>query len=111
MSDVKVWCNICNEIGDHIAPNCPKIKVPHGFGFYDLAKDRQMILCDEGAWSGWLFYQHPDGQWVSLRKATDADIASITKQLVAAGWPTKKWQQKPERDVRLSNAESSDLSD
>ena len=80
------------------------ITTPHGFGFYDLAKDRQMILCDEGEWSGWLFYQHPDGEWVSLRKATDADIAAITKQLIAAGWPTKKWQQKPERDVRLSNA-------
>ena len=79
---------------------------PHGFGFYDLAKDRQMILADEGEWSGWLFYKHPDGQWVSLRKATDADIAAITKQLVAAGGPTKKWQQQSKRDVRLSNAQA-----
>lgn len=25
---------------------------------------------------GWVFYRHPDGQWVTLRKATDAEIVA-----------------------------------
>jgi hypothetical protein len=25
----------------------------------------------------WLFYRHPDGQWVTLREATELDLASV----------------------------------
>jgi len=25
----------------------------------------------------WVFYKHPDGQWVSMRKATDDDKAKV----------------------------------
>ena len=28
--------------------------------------------------AGWLLYRHPDGQWVSLRRATDADIRAMS---------------------------------
>lgn len=28
--------------------------------------------------AGWLLYRHPDGQWVSYRKATDADIIAMS---------------------------------
>ena len=46
--------------------------------FYDLAYQRNMLLNhDEGEWYGWLFWQHSDGQWVSLRKATDEDRRAI----------------------------------
>ncbi len=29
----------------------------------------------------WLFRKHPDGQWVSMRKATDDDIAKVAELL------------------------------
>lgn len=30
-------------------------------------------------WGGemWLFFKHPDGQWVSMRKATEDDSAKV----------------------------------
>jgi hypothetical protein len=46
---------------------------PTGRKFFDTARGRAMILADEGPWDGWLFFQHADGHWVSLRKATDDD--------------------------------------
>lgn len=27
--------------------------------------------------AGWILYRHPDGQWVTLRKATDEDIEAM----------------------------------
>jgi len=33
---------------------------------------------------GWVFYRHPDGQWVTLRKATTAEIESATRRELAA---------------------------
>ena len=49
---------------------------------------RQMLLVttDEPRTEmhGWLFFRHPEGQWVSLRKATDDDLASISAAIVAA---------------------------
>lgn len=51
---------------------------PKGTMFFDMASNREMILVAEGeSFAGWLCYRHPDGQWVSLRKATDDDIAKI----------------------------------
>ena len=48
--------------------------------FYDQASDRMMKL----EWWGtpkqlWIFYQHPDGQWVSLRVATSDDIQRLNR--------------------------------
>jgi hypothetical protein len=43
-----------------------------GFEFYD-DHDRLYLV---RLWGGdpWLFYKHPDGQWVSLRKVTQAEV-------------------------------------
>jgi len=32
-------------------------------------------------WGGnpWLFYKHPDGQWVSLRQASERDVEDVLK--------------------------------
>lgn len=49
-----------------------------GVEFYDKASGREMLLIDEGeSFGGWLCYRHPDGQWVTLRKATEADRRAI----------------------------------
>jgi hypothetical protein len=34
--------------------------------------------------AGWILYRHPDGQWVTLRKATSADIAEMSAAVSAA---------------------------
>jgi hypothetical protein len=51
---------------------------PKGFAFFDAASGRDMLLVAQGeAYAGWVCYKHPDGQWVTLRKATESDIARI----------------------------------
>jgi hypothetical protein len=51
---------------------------PKGVRFFDGASRREMLLVDDGErYGGWLCYRHPDGQWVTLRKATDDDRARI----------------------------------
>ena len=37
----------------------------------------------KGRFHGWLFRRHPDGQWVNLRKATDADIEVMSEAVSA----------------------------
>lgn len=54
---------------------------PKGLRFLDRATNREMILVGEGEhYAGWLCYRHPDGQWVTLREATEADRAALTAQ-------------------------------
>lgn len=50
-----------------------------GVVFYDAANNREMLLVDNShpTWGGWLMYKHPDGKWVSYRKATHEDMAKI----------------------------------
>ncbi len=50
---------------------------PEGLKFYDRASRREMMLVRAGPASGWLLYRHPDGQWVTLRKASDDDYLSL----------------------------------
>lgn len=52
---------------------------PEGVRFYDRATRREMLLVvdDSRETDGWLCYKHPDGQWVTLRKATESDRATI----------------------------------
>ncbi len=51
---------------------------PKGRRFFDTASNREMILVAEGEkFAGWLCYRHPDGQWVSLRKATQDDLVKL----------------------------------
>lgn len=59
---------------------------PSGMKFFANGKEMMLVTEDEPqkCWHGWLLYRHPDGQWVSLRKATDADIAAITEAVVRA---------------------------
>lgn len=56
----------------------PSVDTPYepvGIRFY--ANGRHMLLVEEGEWAGWLCYRHPEGQWVSLRVATDDDLDRI----------------------------------
>ena len=32
-------------------------------------------------WYGWFFFRHPDGQWVSFRKATAAELETIGNEI------------------------------
>lgn len=52
--------------------------------FFDDNSGRQMlyVYLDAPQWSGWLFFKHPDGHWVSMRKATEQDVAAINKAVV-----------------------------
>ena len=57
---------------------------PSGIEFYDAASGRRMLLVDDGepraSARGWLFYWNDAyGNWVSLRKATDADLLQLAK--------------------------------
>ncbi len=56
---------------------------PKGTTFYDYASGRNLLLVLDGSgWDGWLAYQHPDGQWVSLRKASEDDLHAINHAVV-----------------------------
>lgn len=59
-----------------------------GLEFYDGASKRQMkyVYPDTAHWTaGWILYRNPgDGQWVTLRKATEADVNAITGAVVEA---------------------------
>ena len=57
---------------------------PAGTRFYDVTSGREMKYVTEGHAKGWIVYKHPDGQWVTLRKATDADLAMINETVVRA---------------------------
>jgi hypothetical protein len=35
---------------------------------------KHAVSLEEGRYFGWVFYKHPDGQWVTLRKATEQEI-------------------------------------
>jgi hypothetical protein len=65
----------------------PETYNPAGLDFYDCASGREMkyVYPDSSHWTaGWLLYKHPDGQWVTLRKATDADISTINRAVSTA---------------------------
>jgi len=60
---------------------------PPGYDFYDGNSGRSMkyVYPDtKHPAAGWLLYKHPDGQWVTLRKATEDDIRQINEAVVAA---------------------------
>lgn len=56
---------------------------PKGIEFYDKGSDRQMIFVDkeDERYAGWIFFKHPDGQWVTLREATEEDKLILTKEI------------------------------
>ncbi len=50
---------------------------PNGIRFWDNGKPMLLVQDDECGFDGWICYKHPDGQWVSLRKAIEKDILMI----------------------------------
>lgn len=59
----------------------------HGISFFDNASKRKMryIYPDAGHWcAGWIVVQNPSGEWMTLRKATDEDVAAISGAVVRA---------------------------
>jgi hypothetical protein len=62
---------------------------PKGVRFYDVVSKRELLLVAEGEpYAGWLCYRHPDGQWVTLRKATEDDRDRIADAPYFASHPT-----------------------
>lgn len=58
-----------------------------GLKFFDGATKREMkyVYPDTPHWSaGWILFKHPDGQWVTLRKATEGDIKRINQAVIGA---------------------------
>lgn len=51
---------------------------PKGVRFTDKRRGEMLLVQEPGyTFDGWLCYRHPDGQWVSLRKATNEDYAVL----------------------------------
>ncbi|HYX72153.1 MAG TPA: hypothetical protein VE732_05230 [Nitrososphaera sp.] len=46
----------------------------NGTEFFDMASNREMLVKNWSDGHPWLFYKHTDGQWVSMRAATDEDM-------------------------------------
>lgn len=57
--------------------NQKKSYEPKGIKFFDAATDREMILVSEGPYKDWLCYKAKNGNWVTLRIATDEDKKAI----------------------------------
>jgi hypothetical protein len=54
-----------------------------GLRFWSQTRKQNMILVTEGPHKDWICYQHPDGQWVTLRKATPADLEALAPLMAA----------------------------
>lgn len=58
---------------------------PKGLRFFDLASGLEMLLVADGEpFSGWICYRHPDGQWVTHRRATEDDRKRLNAEIWAA---------------------------
>jgi len=64
---------------------------PTGTRFYDIESGREMILVGDDdpreEIRGWICYKHPDGQWVTLRKATANDLSRLAEAGLIAPKP------------------------
>jgi hypothetical protein len=68
---------------------------PKGIKFFDAASNREMILVAEPAHlKGWLCYRHPDGQWVSLRKATEEERTNLAQLASEGALGVPEWLKK-----------------
>lgn len=55
--------------------------------FYDQRRRQDMMYVypdTKHELAGWLLFKHPDGQWVTLRKATDDDIMRLSSAVIGA---------------------------
>lgn len=69
---------------------------PPGINFFDVNSHQEMLLIAEpDPHAGWICYKHPDGQWVTLRKATEQDLQKLTDVINEAGVRTRKAQGAP----------------
>jgi len=53
-----------------------------GMEFFDVASETEMKYFypeNDHPFAGWIAYKHPDGQWVSLRKASDQDLVRLKR--------------------------------
>lgn len=57
---------------------------PVGIKFFSNSRKQECMFCTEAGHSfyQWILYKHPDGQWVSLRKATQSDSNEIAGALL-----------------------------
>jgi hypothetical protein len=57
---------------------------PPGLNFEVNGKQMKYCYpdCPRESLRGWILYKHPDGQWVTLRKATDDDIRRINEAVI-----------------------------
>lgn len=58
-----------------------------GLEFFDQNSNRTMkyVYPHTEHWTaGWILYRHVDGRWVTLRKATDADITVLNRMISTA---------------------------
>jgi len=58
-----------------------------GVSFFDNASQRWMryLYPEVKHWAaGWIVVRNPSGEWMTLRKATDKDIAAINRAVVEA---------------------------
>ena len=64
--------------------------------FYDQATRRTMKLdYFPGTKDTWLFFRHPDGQWVSLRRTSESDLDALEQAQgdFARGGRVSSWLQ------------------
>lgn len=53
---------------------------PKGIQFQDRNYGKLMLVDMPDHWAhGWICYEHPDGGWVTLRKATEADKEAVAE--------------------------------
>jgi len=66
-------------------PAPPEVAGPRGSGDVPM-REMMLVTNDEprAYLHGWLLYKHLDGQWVTLRKATDDDVARVSQAVVDA---------------------------
>jgi hypothetical protein len=51
-----------------------KLDLINGAEFFDQLSNREMLVKNDSTGHAWLFYKGPEGDWVSMRAATDEDL-------------------------------------
>ena len=58
------------------------VTVDETIGFRYLARDlTPLLFVQKGPWLGWIFRQHPDGFWVSVKPADKRDLQQIALRI------------------------------
>ena len=60
-----------------LPPNLPLPKRSDPLGYYWIDAQGEMLLVNEGDFKDWICRKHPDGQWVTVRKATPEDLKAL----------------------------------